>query len=69
MSGMFSLNPLATLLKTMSMEHIMYSIDYPFENNLHGWKFIEDLEASGVVTQEELEMIVHGNAEKLLGLN
>ncbi|KAN0098477.1 amidohydrolase 2 [Hyaloscypha variabilis] len=67
-SGMFSLNPMATLLKTTQIERILYSVDYPFENNEHGWKFIEELKRSGVVTQEELEIIVHGNAAKLLKL-
>jgi hypothetical protein len=33
-----------------------------------GKNFIEDLRASGLVTQEELEGIAFRNAEKLLGL-
>lgn len=67
-SGMFSLNPMATLLKTR-VEHILYSVDYPFESNEDEWTFIEELEKSGVVSIEEFEMIVSGNAAKLLILN
>jgi predicted TIM-barrel fold metal-dependent hydrolase len=40
-SGMFSLNPMATLLKTTQIERILYSVDYPFENNEYEWTFIE----------------------------
>ncbi|KAE9373552.1 amidohydrolase 2 [Stipitochalara longipes BDJ] len=68
-SGMFSLNPMATLLKTTKIERILYSVDYPFENNEHGRKFIEELEKSDAVTQEELAMIAHGNAANLLKLD
>jgi len=59
---------MATLLKTTRIERILYSVDYPFENNEHGWKFIQDLEKSGAVTAEELDMITYGNAAKLLKL-
>jgi len=65
---MFSLNPVATLLKTTKIDRILYSVDYPFENSEHGWKFIEDSEKSGAVTEEELQMIVYANAAKLFKL-
>lgn len=68
-SGMFSLNPMATLLKLTQVEHILYSVDYPFESNELGWKVIEELDMSDVVTKEELGMIVYKNAEKLLKIN
>ncbi|KAK7750256.1 hypothetical protein SLS62_007773 [Diatrype stigma] len=67
-SGMFSLEPLATVLKTTKVERILYSIDYPFEDISLGPKFIEELARSGVVTKEELDMIAYKNAEALLGL-
>lgn len=65
-SGMFSLNPMATLLKVTRVEHILYSVDYPFESNELGWKFIGELEKSDLATGDELEMIVHKNAEKFV---
>ena len=67
-SGMFYLGPMACLLRAASIDRIMYSVDYPLESNLDGKRFIEDLQGSGMVTQEELELIAFKNAEALLGL-
>ncbi|KAF3771088.1 hypothetical protein M406DRAFT_36423 [Cryphonectria parasitica EP155] len=67
-SSMFSLNPLATLLRNTKIDRIMYSIDYPFEKMELGPRFLEELAGSGMVTPEELEMITHKNAERLLKL-
>jgi predicted TIM-barrel fold metal-dependent hydrolase len=41
-------------------------VDYPFEKNENGLKWIRELQSSGMVTAKELEMIASGNAEKLL---
>jgi predicted TIM-barrel fold metal-dependent hydrolase len=65
-SAMFSLAPFACLLRTTSVDKIMYSVDYPFVPNENGLDFIKELENSGLVTERELEMICHGNAEQLL---
>lgn len=67
-SAMFSLAPFACLLRTTKVDKIMYSVDYPFVSNESGLRFVEDLEKSGLVNEEELEMICHGNAEKLLNV-
>lgn len=67
-SGMFSLEPLATVLKTTRVERVLYSIDYPFEDIHLGPRFLEELARSGMVTKEELDMIAYKNAEGLLGL-
>ncbi|KAI1325577.1 2-amino-3-carboxymuconate-6-semialdehyde decarboxylase [Xylariaceae sp. FL0255] len=67
-SGIFSPNPLATILKTTPVEHIMYSVDYPFESNVTGREFLEQLADSDVLTREESEMIAYKNAEKLFKL-
>jgi len=64
-----SLNTMATLLKLTRVVHIIYIVDYLFESNELWWKFIEEFEKSGIVTGDELEMIVQKNAEKLLKLN
>lgn len=67
-SGMFSLAPMSCVLKTVKMERILYSVDYPFSPNERGLKFVEELEKSGMVSKEELDAICYGNAEKLLGI-
>ena len=54
------------LLGNTPIEHILYSVDYPFEKNENGLKWIEELEQSGLVTREQLEMIAYRNSEKLL---
>lgn len=65
-SGMFSLAPLSCLLKMSPIDKIMYSVDYPFSGNEKGLKFVEEMQKSDMVSDEDLELICHGNAEKLL---
>jgi len=67
-SGVWSLDPLRTILHNTKIDHILYSVDYPFEKNENGLKWMEELEQSGLVTQEQLEMIAYKNSEKLLGV-
>lgn len=67
-SGMWYLSPMSCLLKSVAIDRIMYSVDYPLESNLDGKKFIQDLEASGLVDDEALAMIAYKNAENLLGV-
>ena len=67
-SGMWYLGPMACLLRAVKIDRILYSVDYPLESNLDGSQFIRDLQNSGLVTEEELEMIAYKNAEKLLGV-
>ena len=65
-SGMFSLAPLACLLKMCSVDRILYSVDYPFSTNEKGLEFVKEVEKSGMVSQEDLRAICSGNAERLL---
>lgn len=65
-SGCWSVAPMACILRITDMEHVLYSVDYPFAKNEDGLKFMEDLEKSGLVTKEQFEMIGYKNAEKLL---
>lgn len=67
-SGMFSLVPLACLLQTTSIEHVLYSVDYPFSANEKGLAFFEEIEKSGLIKGNDLELFAFGNAEKLLGV-
>lgn len=65
-SGVWSLDPLRCVLGNTKIDHILFSIDYPFEKNENGLKWMEELEQSGLVTQEQLEMIAYKNTENLL---
>lgn len=67
-SGVWSLNPLRCILANTKLDHILYSVDYPFQKNEIGLEWIKDLEKSGLVNEEELDAIAYGNAEKLLGV-
>ena len=48
----------------MGADHIMYAVDYPYVKPEHISTFLTD---SGL-TNEQVELIVHGNAERLLHL-
>ncbi|KAF1969097.1 amidohydrolase 2 [Bimuria novae-zelandiae CBS 107.79] len=65
-SGAWSVAPMRCILANTRVERIMYSVDYPFESNEKGRRWFEQLEESGLLSREELEMVAHGNAEKLL---
>jgi len=65
-SGMFSLASLACLLKTTSIEHVLYSVDYPFSTNERGKEFVAEIQKSGLMNDRELEMFAFKNAETLL---
>lgn len=65
-SGMFTMPPIACLLKSMSIERIMYSVDYPYSDTEQGEAFMRKLRESGLVTEEEHSKIAFKNAEKLL---
>ena len=68
-SGNWSLDPLACILRNTKHDRIMYSVDYPFSRSPVGLKWLEELEGSGMVTEEELEGIRWKNAADLLGLH
>ncbi|KAE8444726.1 hypothetical protein EG329_014286 [Mollisiaceae sp. DMI_Dod_QoI] len=67
-SGVWSLDPMATILRNTRVERILYSVDYPFARNERGLEWMEELERSGLVTKDQLEMIAYRNAEGLLGV-
>ncbi|KAJ4423617.1 hypothetical protein N0V82_001785 [Gnomoniopsis sp. IMI 355080] len=68
-SGNWALDPLACILRNTAKDRIMYSVDYPFSRSPVGWKWLEELEQSGMVSEEEFEGICWKNAAKLLRLN
>ena len=65
-SGMFSLTPMAAVVRQCKLDRIMYSVDYPYDQNEHGLAFLQALKAEGMVSDEALEGIAHKNAEALL---
>ena len=67
-SGTFSINPMACVLRNTRVERIMYSVDYPFAANEQGAKFLEELRESGLVDENQIQMIAYKNAETLLGV-
>ncbi|MCJ1298595.1 hypothetical protein MMC08_001385 [Hypocenomyce scalaris] len=67
-SGMFTLPPMAAVVRRCKPDRILFSVDYPFSDNKWGVKFLEDLKRDGMVTPKQLEMIAYKNAEKLFGI-
>ncbi|EFX02124.1 amidohydrolase family protein [Grosmannia clavigera kw1407] len=68
-SGNWALDPLACILRNTKHDRIMYSVDYPFAKSRDGLTWLEELEGSGMVSEEELEGIRWKNAARLLKLN
>ena len=50
------------------LDHVLFSIDYPFSDNETGKEFLEVVEREGLLRGEDLEAFVRGNAAKLLRL-
>ena len=65
-SGMFSLTPFTCLIRQMPVDHILYSVDWPYSNNTQGLAFMKEVRRSGLVTEEQFEGIAYKNAESLL---
>ena len=65
-SGVWSLDPMRCILGNTDIKHIMYSVDYPFTSNEGGLKWFEELEESGLLSKEQLDLIAYKNAEALL---
>lgn len=61
-SGNFSTPALICSMLEMGIDHILYSVDYPFVLNPPGTKWMEDLQVSA----EDKEKILGGNAKRLL---
>jgi predicted TIM-barrel fold metal-dependent hydrolase len=68
-SGNWALDPLACILRNTKHDRIMYSVDYPFAKSRDGLTWLNELEESGMVGEEEMEGIRWKNAAKLLRLH
>ncbi|KAK8091492.1 amidohydrolase 2 [Apiospora hydei] len=65
-SGIFSLDPVATLVRNTNRTRILYSVDYPFASNEDGAAFMASLRSSGLVSQAEFSQVAYQNAAQLL---
>ena len=65
-SGLFTLGPMACLIRMCKPDRILYSVDWPFADNEMGLEFLRELEKDGMASEELLEMIAYKNAENLL---
>ncbi|KAI1761572.1 amidohydrolase 2 [Hypoxylon sp. FL1150] len=67
-SGMFSVRVLEMLLKVTKKDHVLYSIDTPFNKSLEGRTYIQELAENSSLSKEDLEDFAFGNAKKLFKL-
>ena len=65
-SGMFSLAPMAAVVRQCKLDRILFSVDFPFDKNEEGLAFMKALKADGLVSDEVLEGIANKNAQSLL---
>ena len=63
-SGYFTIPPLLCALMVFGPEHILFAVDYPYSPNAAGRSLLN----SAPISPSALEMISHGNAERLLKL-
>jgi predicted TIM-barrel fold metal-dependent hydrolase len=68
-SGYFTRPPFDCAREVLGLDHLMYSVDYPFSPNTRGRDFLATLQSSQpALTTSEMEALTHGNAERLLHL-
>lgn len=65
-SGFFTLPPLLLALQFVGSDHLLFSIDYPFSDNVRGRELLDTLSMRGVIDDEDIARLVHVNAERLL---
>ena len=64
-SGILSNDQLNYLVRLMGADHILYAVDYPYVKPEGVYAFL----AESALSEDEKELIAHGNAERLLHLN
>ncbi len=63
-SGIFTQPPLQAAIATFGIDHILYSVDYPFSKNEQGKKFLDGI----ALPPEDIAKIAYRNAKRLLKL-
>jgi len=68
-SGYFTRPPFDCARQVLGLDHLMYSVDYPFSANTRGRDFLATLQSSEpALTASEIAALTYGNAERLLRL-
>ena len=57
-------NQLEYMVKLMGADYVMYAVDYPYMKPDNAYEFLVE----SCLSDAEKEMIVHGNAERILHL-
>jgi hypothetical protein len=65
-SGYFTRPPFNCAREVLGLDHLMYSVDYPFSPNTRGRDFLATLQPR--LTPAEMEALTYGNAQRLLRL-
>ncbi len=63
-SGIFTNPPLIAAVNTFGIDHILFSVDYPFASNEQGKNFLNGIP----LPPDQVEKIAHANADNLLKL-
>jgi uncharacterized protein len=63
-SGLFSVPPLLCALMVFGVERVLFSVDWPYAPNEEGRRLLD----TAPLSPGDLELIAHGNAERVLGL-
>jgi predicted TIM-barrel fold metal-dependent hydrolase len=63
-AGFFSNPPFLAALATFGIDHLMFSVDYPYASNADGRAFLDNLP----LAPADREKFAHGNADRLLKL-
>jgi 2,3-dihydroxybenzoate decarboxylase len=64
-SGMFDIAPFMCTYSVLGADRILFAVDYPFENNLEGVRFMDIVP----ISDGDREKIYHTNAEQLMRLD
>ena len=64
-AGVTSMPALRLSLDVLGAERILFAADFPYEDDAEAVRFLD----GAAITQDERELIAHGNAERLLGLS
>lgn len=63
-SGVFDDAPLLHAIRAIGLPSIMFSVDYPYENDAYASNWLSELP----LPQDQVEALAHGNAERILRL-
>ena len=67
-SGYFTRPPFDCARQVLGLDHLMYSVDYPFSPNTRGRDFLATLQSEPALSTAEMEALTYGNAKRLLRL-